>query len=208
MLQERISHYVKLRQQLAASRSLNKEISIKEAYEEMDSALSEYTPHLAIDIELPSSYLGDLLTNLPSCFYDTNLRSRSLQKLAYVPKITSFLGNTFVPEWGRTNDFFLIGFHDRLKIYSRNPNFEYMLESCRRIFRDTIGFDFVSEYMKLYDQSSDHDLSQIDREVNADPTKLKYKYDADDVSPVILERYTRTFDPDTSQRLFDYFNEN
>lgn len=116
------------------------------------------------------------------------------------PNVTSFFVRHFVPEYGVNGHNIQgrrqwpgIGWEFKKQYYMANPDFSTLYNKADKIFRSHIGRSMDS-MMSRFPKTLPINLnpSSIDMDVYLDPDKLYYKYEAADISPELLNNFTRT----------------
>lgn len=121
------------------------------------------------------------------------------------PSLPSFFYNWFVAERGVNNvhrAYWPEGWHERKLHYAQNPSFSKAWEIFDRSFYDT--FNETADAIALRGREKltmpSAAITDIDREVIENPSKLFYKFAAEEVSDSVLDLFTLQISTEDTER--------
>nr|QYF49768.1 MAG: putative RNA-dependent RNA polymerase [Guangxi cysto-like virus 5] len=174
----------------------------------------QVSPYMQISYEDGYAFLGDVLV------YDS---TRSLSKARFTGNIVSYVSNLFVPEYSidgdrprhqRRRPFPGISHGTAPEVFGSSPIWQEVNDIIEKVWYEVYGTSFRRMRQAQYDedvaalsvyvrertsQLRQLDLSLIDAEVLADPSKLSWKYGSTDVHPSLVELFTSGLSSDETQ---------
>lgn len=138
--------------------------------------------YLRVEPEVGISFLGNVISKTAE------------GKIQVTPNINSFIVNWLVPENGidsrSRRDFHFDGWDDRKSHFSKAPMYDVLFgiweEEHHHFFKESLNLR--EDYCRMHSkQPTLLNLTDIDREVMANPDKLNYKFSNSDISQSVLD---------------------
>jgi hypothetical protein len=151
---------------------------------------AQVSPYFQLEKEDAVAFLGNV-------FYRDDREDLKLS-----PNIASFINNWFAPEISTTHvkrEFWPVGWMERQQFYMQSPSFQDAWEIMVKHFYDTWHVHpdlYASKAKDRMRVPAFPVTSEVDRIVLEDPSKLYYRFDADELSSEILDSIVGTIPAD------------
>jgi hypothetical protein len=149
----------------------------------------EVSPYLKVEVDQYSVFLGNAIYKGAD------------DQIHVCARVVSYPINTLVPERGIYSFFRkypATGHLARREIYSTAPEWPIVDEIVERLFKDTFGYHLTTKYSALAaaEAASLSGLTEVDKLVLMDPSRLSYRFNASEVSGGLRDELTLTIPPD------------
>lgn len=153
------------------------------------------SPYFIVDMELGIRFVGNV------AYSDEN------DDIQVCGNLGTYFGNMLVPERGlgsAMREFGIYGLLERRNAYCDAPKFYEAEEVFLKLWYDTFGVnwnDGLQDRMKLPANLEGQVISQADLEVYLDSSKLHYKYEANEISPLVLDIVEKRISPEVTDKI-------
>lgn len=192
--------------------------------EALQEGRKDLSPYMILSYEHGGAFLGDILA------YD---HTYELKNAKFMGNIISYAVNMFVPEYGvnsaepnrekRARPFPGLAVAAAPIVYGACPMYETFNEVIEAVHYDTYGASYRAFRKQIEEEdtkaladwianrssvSSLGQLNAMDYEVMAEPSKLSWKFDPDEINPAVVELVSSGLDKTETQQFFDEVTRN